>query len=444
MLAPGRVAWRSGRETTKGGRVSPTSTYANGSFDMKIANRAARDVAPSPSQELAPRITGQSSAVATVLGRLSFPMDARCSKTDQAPQVDRAQTSPAASPCQSTRAVRPAANMVTSADSGCFVLPGFRPAGASGGAAAPKPRTSPLDQEVSTSSVRSSTFVLPGFRPAASDGEALLGQSAVTGANICSPLQPQPQTSHVRYAIKQAASPQATPVYATPAQARALAHVESTCLQGVPPAQVAQTGVIPVQAQPVLQPPPRAPLVGSAVFETPAQRQPEPAPPAPVFGSAVVAPAPLRQRQLEQTVPASDEEAVEVPHDVLVEVAPFPEPVKPTPAALPAPHERARRLYSQDRVEGVFFTMTICRSEGVDLGIDLSHADGGRSLVVEGMEANGAISAWNNQQGEGSPSNRAVRIGDRIVRINDIINDADKMIEECRTNFVLQIGVQRA
>lgn len=112
--------------------------------------------------------------------------------------------------------------------------------------------------------------------------------------------------------------------------------------------------------------------------------------------------------------------------------------------ASPEVHERVKRMYSQDRVEGVFFTVTICRTEGVDLGVDVSAVDGGRSLLVEGLDPDGAIAAWNTQQGDGLPSDRSVRTGDRIVRINDIINDADKMIEECTNNFVLQIGVQRA
>jgi len=85
------------------------------------------------------------------------------------------------------------------------------------------------------------------------------------------------------------------------------------------------------------------------------------------------------------------------------------------------------------------FSLILRRADNVPLGLDVRGDENETCLVVESVRAGGAVEAWNKQ----CPDNaRAIKAGDRIVKINDA-EDADSMRDQCINKYLLRISVTR-
>lgn len=84
------------------------------------------------------------------------------------------------------------------------------------------------------------------------------------------------------------------------------------------------------------------------------------------------------------------------------------------------------------------FTITIDRSvAGRRLGVDVDHADN-RTLLVDNVGP-GVVEDWNNQHS----AELQVRKGDRIIEVNGVKEDINKMIAECKVEGVVKMLVRR-
>eukprot|EP00413_Alexandrium_margalefii_P042376 CAMPEP_0204596312 /NCGR_PEP_ID=MMETSP0661-20131031/53168_1 /ASSEMBLY_ACC=CAM_ASM_000606 /TAXON_ID=109239 /ORGANISM="Alexandrium margalefi, Strain AMGDE01CS-322" /LENGTH=379 /DNA_ID=CAMNT_0051606909 /DNA_START=24 /DNA_END=1163 /DNA_ORIENTATION=+ len=150
----------------------------------------------------------------------------------------------------------------------------------------------------------------------------------------------------------------------------------------------------------------------------------------------------------------------------LPEVPEFPFPAQPAPAA---PLSLAEALGSQTphrtplslansltpsqtpeaaaaapaRSAGCTFSLTLRKADGADLGLSVSHHKCDRVLRVDGVRADGAVEAWNRQCAGGACAEKAVLKGDRIVSVNNVAYDPERMLEECREKHLLRLTVIR-
>lgn len=82
------------------------------------------------------------------------------------------------------------------------------------------------------------------------------------------------------------------------------------------------------------------------------------------------------------------------------------------------------------------------------LGMDVSHCDAG-VIVVESVNPEGAAAMWNEEQRKKASQDPTsytpfeVRAGDRIVRVNNVSGDAQKMLDECKAHNTLTLVVRR-
>lgn len=90
---------------------------------------------------------------------------------------------------------------------------------------------------------------------------------------------------------------------------------------------------------------------------------------------------------------------------------------------------------------GGVFSFTLRKADSTELGLNVSSQ--GSVLLVEGVRAEGAVDAW-NRQCVASCSDRAVMRGDRILSVNNIANDPEMMLNECKTRQLLKFTVARA
>merc|ERR1711862_316802 len=107
----------------------------------------------------------------------------------------------------------------------------------------------------------------------------------------------------------------------------------------------------------------------------------------------------------------------------------------PPPAAVatlsPAQAEAKRGIKSSEE-----FTITIDKSDGAKLGVDVDHQDG-KTLLIDAVTG-GLVATWNAANPE-----KAVKTRDRIVEVNGIRGEVLQLVEECKKNIVLQMVVQR-
>jgi hypothetical protein len=82
-------------------------------------------------------------------------------------------------------------------------------------------------------------------------------------------------------------------------------------------------------------------------------------------------------------------------------------------------------------------SVTLDKSGGMKLGIDISQHDSRTLLVTEIRD--GLMKEWNRE----NPCH-AVRPGDRIIKVNSCQNSATKLMEECRKNVPLTFAVKKA
>jgi len=91
---------------------------------------------------------------------------------------------------------------------------------------------------------------------------------------------------------------------------------------------------------------------------------------------------------------------------------------------------------------GCVFSFTLRVADGVELGMEVCHLDGGDALHVKGVKPGGAIEAWNKQCVGGPAAGKAVSIGDKIVSVNDFCKPQE-MLRECREKKMLRLSVSR-
>jgi len=89
------------------------------------------------------------------------------------------------------------------------------------------------------------------------------------------------------------------------------------------------------------------------------------------------------------------------------------------------------------------FNITLRKADDTSLGLSVTAAEDGQVLLVEGVVPGGAVESW-NRQCFGDPSGeRVVVAGDRIVCVNGIQNDVDKMLKECSTQRLVKLVIAR-
>lgn len=94
-------------------------------------------------------------------------------------------------------------------------------------------------------------------------------------------------------------------------------------------------------------------------------------------------------------------------------------------------------------VASFVFSFTLRKADETDLGLNISFDDAKQVLRVEGVRVGGAVEAWNRQCAGGACPEKAVMPGDRIVGVNSLKGDADKMLEECAQRQLLRLTVVR-
>jgi len=90
-----------------------------------------------------------------------------------------------------------------------------------------------------------------------------------------------------------------------------------------------------------------------------------------------------------------------------------------------------------------YFSFTLRKADGTDLGLNVSHHEEDKALRVESVRPDGAVEAWNRQCLGSAASEKAVLPGDKIVSVNGVTQDPVKMLEECRDRQLLKITVVR-
>jgi hypothetical protein len=91
---------------------------------------------------------------------------------------------------------------------------------------------------------------------------------------------------------------------------------------------------------------------------------------------------------------------------------------------------------------GTIFGFTIRKADDCSLGLDVNHTDMGNFLQVTGVKPGGAMQAWNKLCVGGPGAGKAVKPGDRIVKVNDATTPTE-MLRECREQKLLRFMVQR-
>mmetsp|Transcript_45644 Transcript_45644/g.74127 ORF Transcript_45644/g.74127 Transcript_45644/m.74127 type:complete len:149 (-) Transcript_45644:106-552(-) len=82
------------------------------------------------------------------------------------------------------------------------------------------------------------------------------------------------------------------------------------------------------------------------------------------------------------------------------------------------------------------YSITLDKSSGNRLGIDVDHQDG-QTLLVECINP-GLVQDWNDNNAQ------QVQVGDRIVEVNGMRDDVLQLVDECKKNQVLLLKVRRA
>lgn len=105
--------------------------------------------------------------------------------------------------------------------------------------------------------------------------------------------------------------------------------------------------------------------------------------------------------------------------------------------------EVATAFMARGTASGAMFSFTLRKADGADLGLNVSHREHDRVLRVEGVRADGAVEAWNRQCAGGACAEKAVLKGDKIISVNSVTYDPDKMLEECRDKQLLKLVIVR-
>jgi hypothetical protein len=109
----------------------------------------------------------------------------------------------------------------------------------------------------------------------------------------------------------------------------------------------------------------------------------------------------------------------------------------------PAPSTPAPATQRTSSTKQFDFVKVVIKKDGSkDLGLDV--CSDGTTLLVENVDPEGLVAAWNAQQqvapkkGEGE-----IKDGDRIIEVNGIRGDSIAMLEACRTHDTLRMTLSR-
>ena len=89
------------------------------------------------------------------------------------------------------------------------------------------------------------------------------------------------------------------------------------------------------------------------------------------------------------------------------------------------------------------FSMTLRKADGAELGLNVKALDSQKAVLVEGIRPDGAVEAWNRQCVGSAHPERAILAGDRIISVNGISYEPEKMLEECRDKQLLKLTLLR-
>mmetsp|Transcript_51160 Transcript_51160/g.147649 ORF Transcript_51160/g.147649 Transcript_51160/m.147649 type:complete len:142 (-) Transcript_51160:269-694(-) len=104
---------------------------------------------------------------------------------------------------------------------------------------------------------------------------------------------------------------------------------------------------------------------------------------------------------------------------------------------LPDAPDGETKLPSAAAASGSVFYITIDKTPGGRLGVDVDPSDGA-TLLVEDVTG-GVVGDWNRDH----PNDKVMK-GDRIVEINGAIGDVRALVEECKKNQVMKMGIKRS
>jgi len=90
------------------------------------------------------------------------------------------------------------------------------------------------------------------------------------------------------------------------------------------------------------------------------------------------------------------------------------------------------------------FCLTLRVAEGGELGISASiPSSPSFGLVIDDVRTGSAVDAWNRQCGSSGAPEKVLRPGDKIVRVNDVGDDAQAMLLECESSRLLRLQIVR-
>jgi hypothetical protein len=89
------------------------------------------------------------------------------------------------------------------------------------------------------------------------------------------------------------------------------------------------------------------------------------------------------------------------------------------------------------------FSITLRKADDTSLGLSVTTNEESKVLIVERIVPGGAVESWNRQCCGDATAERVVIVGDRIICVNGIENDVDKMLEACSTQRLVKLTVAR-
>lgn len=118
-------------------------------------------------------------------------------------------------------------------------------------------------------------------------------------------------------------------------------------------------------------------------------------------------------------------------------------PLGPTPAPARQPPLALSLADSLPPSAVDVFSFTLRKADDTHLGLNVSHHEADKVLCVEGVLPEGAVDAWNRQCMNGAYPEKAIMVGDRIVRVNAVTYDPARMLEECKDKQLLRLTICR-
>lgn len=101
--------------------------------------------------------------------------------------------------------------------------------------------------------------------------------------------------------------------------------------------------------------------------------------------------------------------------------------------ALRRPAFKAKRKITVD----VEYRITLDKTQGARLGIDVNHEDG-KELSIESIEE-GLVEMWNKEHPD-----KEVLPEDRIIEVNGVRGEVSLLLQECKQNIMLEVTLVRS